>query len=288
MGAGESKQDSSSSYGVNEGSRSELELPQEIHQGPIHSLAVLDRQHLLSAGADKDVVLYSWTNHTLRGRYKGPTKDISQVVYIASPQLIIAGSRDRNIYTWKCGLRDDVVPNGTPPPSSAVQCQTVEEPDKTIEGHTLGVTALAVNDDHPDILCSGSRDNSICLWDLNMGRPISSMHIPRNLVTELKWIQGERAVVQSSEDKTLRIWDLRSCCVAQQLKPKQHVQTCCGVSADGKFLLAGSSGSQGQGAELTIWDRRKERKPLREYKGHSESVQSCMFCSHYDNSEEDL
>ena len=67
-------------------------------------------------------------------------------MYIASPQLIIAGSRDRNIYTWKCGLRDDVVPNGTPPPSSAVQCQTVEEPDKTIEGHTLGVTALAVND----------------------------------------------------------------------------------------------------------------------------------------------
>ena len=31
-------------------------------------------------------------------------------------------------------------------------------------------------------------------------------------------------MVQSSEDKTLRVWDLRSCCVAQQLKPKQHVQ----------------------------------------------------------------
>ena len=37
--------------------------------------------------------------------------------------------------------------------------------------------------DYPDLLCSGSRDNSICLWDLNMGRPISSMHIPRNLVS---------------------------------------------------------------------------------------------------------
>ena len=43
-------------------------------------------------------------------------------------------------------------------------------------------------------------------------------------VTELRWIEGEKAVVQSSEDKTLRVWDLRSCCVAQQLKPKQHVQ----------------------------------------------------------------
>ena len=43
-------------------------------------------------------------------------------------------------------------------------------------------------------------------------------------MTELQWIPGERAVVQSSEDKTLRVWDLRSCCVAQQLKPKQQVQ----------------------------------------------------------------
>jgi WD40 repeat protein len=65
-------------------------------------------------------------------------------------------------------------------------------------------------------------------------------------------------------------------------------QTCCGATRDGQYLLAGSSGSQGQGAELTVWDRRKERKPLREYKGHSESVQSCMFCSYRDNTEEHL
>lgn len=43
--------------------------------------------------------------------------------------------------------------------------------------------SLSLSPDHPDLLCSGSRDNSICLWDLNMGRPISSMHIPRNLVS---------------------------------------------------------------------------------------------------------
>ena len=29
-------------------------------------------------------------------------------------------------------------------------------------------------------------------------------------------------------------------------------QTCCGISRDGHYLLAGSSGSQGQGAELTV------------------------------------
>ena len=29
-------------------------------------------------------------------------------------------------------------------------------------------------------------------------------------------------------------------------------QTCCGATRDGQYLLAGSSGSQGQGAELTV------------------------------------
>ena len=66
------------------------------------------------------------------------------MVFISGPELIIAGSRDRNIYTWKCPLRE-MMANGTSPPPTGLQCQTIEEPDKTIEGHTLGVTALAVN-----------------------------------------------------------------------------------------------------------------------------------------------
>ena len=37
-------------------------------------------------------------------------------------------------------------------------------------------------------------------------------------------MDGEKSVVQSSEDKTIRVWDLRSCTVAQQMKPKQHIQ----------------------------------------------------------------
>ena len=65
-----------------------------------------------------------------------------QVAYLSDSQLVIAGSRDRNIYTWKIS---EAVPNGTPPPTRDIPYRTVEEPDKTIEGHTLGVTALAVS-----------------------------------------------------------------------------------------------------------------------------------------------
>ncbi len=41
--------------------------------------------------------------------------------------------------------------------------------------------------------------------------------------------------------------------------------------------MAGSSGSGNLGAELTLWDRRNERKPIKEFKGHSEGVKDCIF-----------
>ena len=52
------------------------------------------------------------------------------------------------------------------------------------------------------------------------------------------------------------------------------------MSSNRQHFLAGSSGSGNVGGELTLWDRRNEKKPLRVFKGHSESVESCMFYSH--------
>ena len=76
----------------------------------------------------------------------------------------------------------------------------------------------------PQLLCSGSRDNSVCLWDLDVGKPVSSMYAPRNVVTDLKWIIGEKSVVQSSEDKTLRVWDLTSCSTVQHFRARNYLQ----------------------------------------------------------------
>ena len=53
-------------------------------------------------------------------------------------------------------------------------------------------------------ICSGSRDNSVRLWDIETGNCLANMGILRNLVTQMKWVPGKTAVAQTSEDKSLR------------------------------------------------------------------------------------
>ena len=54
------------------------------------------------------------------------------------------------------------------------------------------------------------------------------------------------------------------------------------MSNDGQHFLTGSSGSGSTGGELTLWDRRNEKRPVQQFQGHSDSVAGCMFMSHQD------
>ena len=49
-----------------------------------------------------------------------------------------------------------------------------------------------------------------------------------------------------------RIWDSRELQVAHTFPAKQHIQTCCDVSQDGRYCLSSSSGSAGEGGEATV------------------------------------
>jgi len=53
-----------------------------------------------------------------------------------------------------------------------------------------------------NVVCSGSRDNTVALWDVSTGSVTNSVKIARNLVTDLCW--KDDILAQTSEDKSLR------------------------------------------------------------------------------------
>ncbi|GAB6021876.1 hypothetical protein CHUAL_006042 [Chamberlinius hualienensis] len=180
------------------------------------------------------------------------------VLKVASlKNVIISASKDKKIRFWN---ESDV------------------ELLKIIEAHQLSITGLDVNQDN-NKCCSGSRDNTIKIWDIQTGIQLLSQTISRNIISHLKWFPNANLILQTSEDRTVRIWDSRSLEVVGISAEKKHAQTHCDINViNNNYFLTSGSGGNGDGCEISLWDMRF-LKIINEYRGHEERVNSCSFFS---------
>ncbi|TRY96699.1 hypothetical protein DNTS_005946 [Danionella cerebrum] len=146
-----------------------------------------------------------------------------QLCCFKGSSLIFSASRDKTVLMWDL-CRDT-------------------EPMQEFCGHELVVNGVAVSPDGLK-LCTGSRDNSMRLWDIETG-----------------------------EYKTIsRNWQ-----VVNTFPAKQYIQTHCDVSSNCFNLLSSSNGFGGQGCEATLWDLRQPGCKVAEYRGHLQSTACCIF-----------
>jgi WD repeat-containing protein 31 len=59
-------------------------------------------------------------------------------------------------------------------------------------------------------------------------------------------------LIQSSEDKEIRIWDPLSLNVIFNFPKKQYIQTSCRLSDDNNYGISTSNGFGGEGCEITV------------------------------------
>ncbi|XP_069729225.1 WD repeat-containing protein 31 [Phaenicophaeus curvirostris] len=227
-----------------------------VHTDAVTAVAALQPDLCVSGGRDKSVAVCSWRSGAVLRRFVGHEREVTKITCALDSNRVFSASRDKTVMMWEL--------HGTSGPS------------QLFTGHDLVVTGLAVSPDASQ-LCTGSRDNTVCKWDVETGERLGRAAISRNLVTHLCWVPGEPYVIQTSEDKTVRVWDSRELRVAHTFPAKRHIQTCCDVSPDGRFCLSSSSGSTGEGGEATLWDLRQTRHQVREYRGHFQTTTSCIF-----------
>ncbi|XP_062994979.1 WD repeat-containing protein 31 isoform X2 [Elgaria multicarinata webbii] len=200
------------------------------HHDAVASVASLTPDLCVSGGKDKAVVVYNWRDGTMVRRFLGHEREVTKVSCLPDSGWLFSASRDKTVLMWRLGAD-----------SRAARC---------FSGHDLVVTGLAVSPVFQQ-LCTGSRDNTVCTWDIETGDCLHRASISRNLVTHLCWVPGESYVIQTSEDKTVRIWDTRDLRVAHAFPPKQHIQMSCDVSLDGRYCVSSSNGFGGDGCEAT-------------------------------------
>ncbi|NXU50473.1 WDR31 protein, partial [Turnix velox] len=227
-----------------------------VHTDAVMAVSALTPDLCVSGGRDKSVAISSWRSGAVQQRFVGHQQEVTKVTSALDSNRVFSASRDKTVMMWEF--------HGT------------SEPRQHFAGHELVVTGLAVNPEASQ-LCTGSRDNTICKWDIETGVCLDRATISRNLVTHLCWVPGEPYVIQTSEDKTVRVWDSRELQVAHTFPTKRHIQTSCAVSQDGRLCLSTSSGCAGEGSEATLWDLRQTRSQVQEYRGHFQTTTSCVF-----------
>ncbi|KAL5012672.1 hypothetical protein ScPMuIL_011223 [Solemya velum] len=227
-----------------------------VHSEAVASLASLSPGLCLSGSQDMTMVLYNYQTCQVQQRWKCHERAVTKVCYAEHCDRFFSCSRDKTARMWK---RDQTTPL------------------TTFSGHEFVLTALDVQTGR-DILCTGSRDNTIRLWDITSGECLSKKEIPRNLVTDAKFVKNSDLLVQTGEDKEVRVFDTRTMDIVHTFLKNglQYIQTSCDITVDGQYCVTSSNGFNGAGCEATLWDFRSQ-KPVHEYKGHVQCIEDCIF-----------
>ncbi|XP_063754253.1 WD repeat-containing protein 31 isoform X1 [Eleginops maclovinus] len=249
-------------YRTTEGEKSDNTFDSQVvqyelaHKGSTNTVTNLSPDLCVSGGSDQAVVVYDWKQGRMCQTFQGHNREVTKVVCYPGSTWIFSASRDKTVLMWDLNQGD--------------------EPIQEFCGHELVVNGLAISPEGRK-LCTGSRDNWMCLWDIESAKCEQRQNVSRNLVTHVCWVPGSSSLVQTSEDKTIRVWDSRAWQVTNTFPAKQYIQTHCDVSPNGHYLLSSSNGFGGQGCEATLWDLRQPGCKVVEYRGHLQTTACCMF-----------
>jgi WD40 repeat protein len=135
----------------------------------------------------------------------------------------------------------------------------------TLTGHSHGVVSVAISPDG-QTLASGSRDDTIKLWDLKTGQEIRTLTGHSFYINSVAISPDGQTLASSSSDSTIKLWDL---------KTGQEIRTltghCCesvAISPDGQTLASSSEDST-----IKLWHL-KTGQEIRTLTGHSRGVAS--------------
>ena len=198
----------------------------------VYCLAALDSGLLASGGGGKHsedyaIRIWSLTDYTQLAELKRHTGSVWRLAALDGDRLA-SGSHDESIIIWNLVAGKDTTSN--------VSC-LVGIPTAVLNGHTGFIFSLAALDG--DRLASGSRDNSVIIWNLADNTQLAKLEGHTGLgVTCLAAIDGGR-LASGSWDKSIIIWNLAD--GSQLAKLEGHTGSVhCLAALAGAQLASGS------------------------------------------------
>ncbi|CAH0400702.1 unnamed protein product [Chilo suppressalis] len=192
----------------------------EGHQGEIFTAKFHpEGKHLASAGFDRQIFMWNVYGQCENVMVmSGHTGAIMELCFSPDGSHLYTCATDNTVAVWD-------VPTGMR--------------IKKLKGHTNFVNSVSGARRGPELLVSGSDDNTIKLWDARKRNPIASLDSSYP-VTSVLFNDTAEKIISAGIDNVIKVWDIRNNQISYKIKG--HTDTVTGVSLswDGSYLVSNS------------------------------------------------
>jgi parallel beta-helix repeat protein len=151
--------------------------------------------------------------------------------------------------------------------SGAVSDPTTEKEVRRFTEHKDMVETVAVTPDGKYVV-SGSRDNTVRLWELATGQEVRRFMGHADWVSSVAVTPDGKYVVSGSKDKTARVWDLATGQEVRRFTGHNNWVSSVAVTRDGRHVVSGSVDNT-----VRLWEL-ATGKEVRRFTGHEGTVLS--------------
>ena len=145
-------------------------------------------------------------------------------------------------------------------------------PVATLEGHADWVRSVSFSPDGT-LLASGSKDNTIRLWDVSSGQLKAILEGHAGWINSVSFSPDGTLLASGSKDNTIRLWDVASGQLKAELKGHTDWAYTVSFSPDGTLLASGSGDET-----VRLWDVASGQLKAT-FEGHTGWVNSVSFSS---------
>jgi len=146
-----------------------------------------------------------------------------------------------------------------------------------LKGHNGWVTSIATSAENPDLLLTGSRDKTLCVWNLTRdeqqyGVQRRSLTGHGHFVQDIVISSDGQFALSGSWDGTLRLWDLTLGTTTRRFVGHSKDVLSVAFSADNRQIVSAS-----RDKSIKLWNTLGECKYTIEENGHTEWVSCVRF-----------